>query len=126
MHPHSRLDLESYTLARYWIPAFAGMTVQCSGYTYLQEWLPEVAEAVVAANMVDLVGIGRMALSYPNMPADVLQGNGLERKKICRTFSDCTTAPRQGLISGCYPLDKFYKSKPEASELKKIKKALSL
>ena len=24
---------------------------------------------------------------------------------ICRTFSDCTTAPRKGLVSGCYPLD---------------------
>jgi 2,4-dienoyl-CoA reductase-like NADH-dependent reductase (Old Yellow Enzyme family) len=100
------------------------LTIVGSGYTYLQEWLPQVAEAVVENNMVDSVGIGRMALSYSSLPEDVLQGNGLDRKKICRTFSDCTTAPRQGLISGCYPLDSFYKSKEEASQLKEIKKTL--
>jgi len=96
-----------------------------SGYTYLQEWLPRVAESVVSRNMVDIIGIGRMALSYPNLPADILNGQGLDRKKICRTFSDCTTAPRKGLISGCYPLDSFYKAMPEATELKKIKKILN-
>jgi hypothetical protein len=71
--------------------------------------------------MVDFVGLGRMALSYPQMPADVLQGAPLDRKRICRTFSDCTTAPRSGLISGCYPLDPFYKGLPEAEILKEFK-----
>jgi hypothetical protein len=42
---------------------------------------------------------------------------------LCRTFSDCTTAPRNGLISGCYPLDDFYKDLPERVELATIKKA---
>ena len=50
-----------------------------------------------------------MVLSYPELPADTLAGNPLERKRVCRTFSDCTTAPRNGLISGCYPLDPYYK-----------------
>jgi NADPH2 dehydrogenase len=45
-------------------------------------------------------------------------------KLICRTFSDCTTAPRNGMISGCYPLDPYYIAKPEATKLKEIKKAL--
>jgi NADPH2 dehydrogenase len=84
-----------------------------SGYTYLQEFLPLVAQAVVRENMVDFVGIGRMVLSYPEMPADALDGKKADRKKVCRTFSDCTTAPRRGLVSGCYPLDEFYKTRPE-------------
>jgi hypothetical protein len=42
-------------------------------------------------------------------------------KKICRTFSDCTTAPRNGMISGCYPLDENYKDLPEAEQLKQVK-----
>jgi len=103
---------------------FPDLIMVGSGYSYLQEWLPEVAEAVVSANMVDLVGLGRMALSYPDLPLDILQGRLPDRKKICRTFSDCTTAPRQGLISGCYPLDHFYKSRIEAVQLKEIKKNL--
>ena len=45
-------------------------------------------------------------------------------KSICRTFSDCTTAPRNGLISGCYPLDRYYAAKPESQKLKQIKQSL--
>jgi hypothetical protein len=57
------------------------------------------------------------------MAADVLAGRPLDRKRICRTFSDCTTAPRNGLVSGCYPLDPHYHALPEASQLEAIKKA---
>jgi hypothetical protein len=27
------------------------------------------------------------------------------------------------MVSGCYPLDEFYKTRPEAQEMKRIKKA---
>ena len=74
--------------------------------------------------MADSVGVGRMVLSYPELPADVLAGRPLQRKRICRTFSDCTTAPRSGLISGCYPLDAYYKDRPEAEQLAAAKAAL--
>ena len=104
--------------------ACPSMAIVGSGYSYLQDWLPNVAQKVVRDNMVDFVGLGRMVLSYPEMPSDVLSGNVLARKKICRTFSDCTTAPRKGLISGCYPLDEYYKEKPEADKMKEIKAAL--
>ena len=94
-----------------------------TGYTYLQEWLPNVAQHEVGGGHVDFVGIGRMVLSYPELPLDVLRGNPLARKKICRTFSDCTTGPRNGLRSGCYPLDDFYKQSPEAEQLRGIKES---
>jgi NADPH2 dehydrogenase len=92
-----------------------------SGYSYLQEWFPNVAQAAVRNGLTDFVGIGRMVLSYPDICADILAGKPLQRKRLCRTFSDCTTAPRNGMISGCFPLDPFYKQKPEFSILQKIK-----
>ena len=46
------------------------------------------------------------------------------RKRLCRTFSDCTTAPRNGLVSGCYPLDPFYKGRPERKALAEIDSAV--
>jgi NADPH2 dehydrogenase len=95
-----------------------------TGYTYLQEYLPHVAQAVVRAGWTDFVGLGRLVLSYWNLPADTLAGRGIQPKRICRTFSDCTTAPRNGIVSGCYPLDPFYKSAPEADELKQKKAEL--
>jgi NADPH2 dehydrogenase len=91
-----------------------------SGYSYLQEWLPHVAQNVIRTGKTDFVGLGRMVLTYPELCADVLEGKPLQRKRICRTFSDCTTAPRKGLVSGCYPLDEFYKQRPEAEQLKHL------
>jgi hypothetical protein len=66
--------------------------------------------------------MGRMTLSYPSILADSIARGSIEKKLICRTFSDCTTAPRNGLISGCYPLDRYYSAKPEFQELKEIKR----
>lgn len=92
-----------------------------SAYSYLQEWLPYVGQRLLTDGKADFIGLGRIALSYPTMPKDVLSGMPLERKKICRTFSDCTTGPRNGLISGCFPLDPFYKQRPEYDVLKNFK-----
>jgi len=99
-----------------------GLIIVGSGYSYLQEYLPQVAQYVVRNNWTDMVGLGRMVLSYPGILADAIQTGVINNKVICRTFSDCTTAPRNGLISGCYPLDKHYAAKPEAAKLKEIKK----
>ncbi|MBN1965023.1 MAG: NADH:flavin oxidoreductase, partial [Anaerolineae bacterium] len=101
--------------------AHPGLAFVGSGYSYLQDWLPQVAQHVVRTGKADFVGLGRMILSYPEMPADVLAGRPLQRKRICRTFSDCTTAPRNGLVSGCYPLDEFYKGRDEARLLAEAK-----
>lgn len=94
-----------------------------SGYTYLQEWLPLVAQHQVRLRRTDFVGLGRIILAYPDLPADLLAGRPLRRRSICRTFSDCTTGPRLGLVSGCYPLDAFYGAHPDAAPLK-VGKAL--
>lgn len=94
-----------------------------SGYSYLQDYLPQVAQAVVRNGWIDMVGLGRMVLSYPDLPARTLAEGAMQRKLICRTFSDCTTAPRNGMVSGCYPLDKFYKDMPEGKQLVELKKA---
>jgi NADPH2 dehydrogenase len=101
------------------------LAVVGSAYSYLQEWLPHVAQRVVREGLADFVGLGRMVLSYPDLPVDVLEGRPLQRRRICRTFSDCTTAPRNALPSGCYPLDPWYAARPEAARLKAAKGALS-
>jgi 2,4-dienoyl-CoA reductase-like NADH-dependent reductase (Old Yellow Enzyme family) len=100
----------------------ARLIVIGSAYSYLQEYLPHVAQFVVRHGWTDMIGLGRMTLSYPGILADAMAQGTLTPKLICRTFSDCTTAPRNGLISGCYPLDKYYSAKPEFQTLKEIKK----
>ena len=92
-----------------------------SAYSYLQEWLPNVGQHAVREGLVDFVGLGRVALSYPDLPADVLSDAPLKRQALCRTFSDCTTGPRMGLVSGCYPLDKFYAERPDAEKVRNVR-----
>jgi 2,4-dienoyl-CoA reductase-like NADH-dependent reductase (Old Yellow Enzyme family) len=96
-----------------------------SAYSYLQEFVPLVGQAVVRKGWADMIGLGRMILSYPALPGDVLQRGALTAKSICRTFSDCTTAPRNGMVSGCYPLDSYYGAKPEAEKVKALKKSMA-
>jgi NADPH2 dehydrogenase len=101
--------------------SFPRMILVGTGYSYLQEYLPHVAEYYIRNNHVDSVGLGRAVLSYPAMISDATSKGKLEPRLICRTFSDCTTAPRNGLRSGCYPLDEYYKNFEDAPKLKAVK-----
>ncbi len=103
--------------------AHPALAIVGGGYSYLQEWLPNVGQAVVAGGGAAMIGLGRMILSYPELAADVLAGRDLQSRLLCRTFSDCTTAPRNGLVSGCFPIDPFYKDHPQRVELTQAKKA---
>ena len=93
-----------------------------SAYSYLQDFLPHVSQAAVRLGWVDSIGLGRIVLTYPEILWDATEGRAIQRKRICRTFSDCTTAPRNGLPSGCYPLDAYYKESELAERLMELKK----
>ena len=79
-----------------------------SGYSYLQDYLPHVAQAVVREGWVDFVGMGRMVLSYPEMPLDALTKGSLQRKKglpHVQRLHDCPTPwPDLGMLSARRPL----------------------
>jgi len=100
---------------------FPEMCFVGTAYSYLQEFLPHVGQAAVREGWVDAVGLGRITLSYPDLARDVLEGRPLNRKRFCRTFSDCTTGPRNALPSGCYPLDEHYKKSEAGRQLRAIR-----
>jgi NADPH2 dehydrogenase len=101
---------------------FPDLVMVGTAYSYLQEYLPHIAQHYVRTGGVDVVGLGRMLLPYPGILADAVEGRPLDTRLICRTLSDCTTAPRNGLPSGCYPLDEYYGAMDEAGQLKQIKR----
>ena len=101
---------------------FPELVVVGSAYSYLQEFLPYVAQAAIREGWTDCVGLGRMLLAYPSLLLDAIEGRPMQRKSVCRTFSDCTTAPRAGLPSGCYPLDPHYRQSANANILKALKR----
>jgi 2,4-dienoyl-CoA reductase-like NADH-dependent reductase (Old Yellow Enzyme family) len=100
---------------------FPDLCIVGSAYSYLQDYLPQVAQAIIRAGYADFIGLGRMLLSYPLYPHDLLTSSRIESRQLCRTCSDCSTAPRYGLASGCYLLDSFYKQRPEAHRLRRLK-----
>ena len=100
---------------------FPRLIIVGTGYSYLQDFLPHVAQAAIREGWVDFVGLGRMVLSYPGLLLDAAEGRAIQHRLVCRTFSDCTTAPRKGLPSGCYPLDEKYKRSELANKLKLAK-----
>ena len=66
-----------------------------------------------------------MVLSYPEFLWEASAGSQMQRKLVCRTFSDCTTAPRNGLPSGCYPLDEHYKNSELARKTERAQETLT-
>jgi 2,4-dienoyl-CoA reductase-like NADH-dependent reductase (Old Yellow Enzyme family) len=101
---------------------FPNLIIVGTAYTYLQDFLPHVAQSALREGWVDIVGLGRMALTYPEFLWHAsTEESAIQRKRICRTFSDCTTAPRKGLPSGCYPLDSHYRTSEFAAQLNAAK-----
>lgn len=113
-----------WALSRSKAPNNPALLFVSSGLSYLQEYLPHVAQYLVRQGWTDLVGIGRAVLSYPTMLSDGIRDGTLNPRSICRTFGDCTTAPRNGLVSGCYPLDPYYTSRPEHQKIKELKRRI--
>src|SRR5437879_8626067 len=72
-----------------------------TAYSYLQDFLPYVAQAAVRQGWIDAGGIGRAILTYPEILLVVREGILIEGNGVCRTFRDATTAQMKGLLSEC-------------------------
>jgi NADPH2 dehydrogenase len=83
-----------------------------TGYSYLQEFLPQAAAANVRDGRVSVVGVGRATLAQPDLVRQLLDHGKLDRKRVCRTFSYCTALmrakdhPLGQYPTGCPPFDK--------------------
>lgn len=92
--------------------AHPDLAVVGTGYSYLQEFLPQAAAANVRDGRVSLVGFGRAALAQPDLVRQLRDSGKLDRKRICRTFSYCTALmrakdhPLGQYPTGCPPFDK--------------------
>ncbi len=92
--------------------AFPDLVVIGSGYSWLQQFAFSAAAAEVRAGGVTAVGMGRASLSQPDFARRLQSDEGLDQKRICRTFSYCTTLMRSKshplgqYPTGCPPFDK--------------------
>ena len=77
---------------------FPNLVFVGSAYSYLQEWLPNVGQYNVRNGLADFVGLGRVVLSYPDLPADVLSGSGFAGR---RSAARSATAPPDHAWAWC-------------------------
>ena len=76
-----------------------------SGYSWLRQFMPNVAAGVIASKGAAFLGIGRGAFAYPDTPRDVLAAGAMDPEKCCVTCSACTQLMRDGAKTGCVVRD---------------------
>jgi 2,4-dienoyl-CoA reductase (NADPH2) len=77
-----------------------------TGYSWLRNFFPNVAAAVVERREATLIGLGRSSLAYPDAPKDLMAKGAVNPSKVCIACSRCTELMRSGHPSGCAVRDK--------------------
>lgn len=83
-----------------------------SGFSWLQDFVPQAAAANVSLGRAAFAGLGRGTLSQPDFVKQLADTGRLDRKRVCRTFSYCTNLmrtkdhPLGQYATGCPPFDK--------------------
>lgn len=81
--------------------AFPEVPVVGAGYSWLRQYFPFVAAAMVRSGKAAVIGLGRGALACPDLAADLAGKGRLDPRKVCTTCSLCSHLLRQGKPSGC-------------------------
>jgi len=84
---------------------FPELAVVGPGYSWLRQFFPHVAAAVVRAGDATLVGQGRGAFAYPDFARDLAERGGLNIYRVCTSCSRCSQLLRLGRPAGCVVRD---------------------
>lgn len=86
--------------------AIPSLLVACSGLSYLRQFLPATAAAMLKEGRCDLVGLGRATFAYPGIASAMLSGQPLDEKDCCIACGKCSELMRAGTVAGCVIRDK--------------------
>jgi 2,4-dienoyl-CoA reductase (NADPH2) len=105
--------------------AFPSLPFVGTGYSWLRRFLPNVAAAVIKSGHASLIGVGREALAYPDLAAELADHGALNPKKICLTCSGCSRLLSSGGPVGCVVRDKsVYRIPNSFDNAKLLKKSI--
>lgn len=88
-------------LARAAQAPFPQLSVVGGGYSWLRQFFPAVAAAMVRARRTSLIGAGRETLAYPDWARDLADRGALDPRRVCTTCSKCSEMLRGGSVVGC-------------------------
>jgi 2,4-dienoyl-CoA reductase-like NADH-dependent reductase (Old Yellow Enzyme family) len=97
------------------------LTVIGGGYSWLRQFIFHAGAAKIERGQLDMVGMGRMSLAYPDAPKDLKKNGELNPAKVCVACSKCTQIMRDHGTTGCVVRDHetyapIYKQYREAAE----------
>ncbi|MBU9735731.1 NADH:flavin oxidoreductase [Diplocloster agilis] len=83
-----------------------GGVFMCTGLTWLEQFGANVGAGGIEQGWFDIAGFGRQAFAYPDYAKDVLEGQGMQRKKCCITCDKCYDLIQIGhTTTGCVVRD---------------------
>lgn len=92
--------------------AYPDLPMSTFGCAWLRQYLPNVSAGIITEGGAQLIGLGRMAFAYPNLPADIAAGRPFDENSTCVTCSLCSQYMAAGGHAGCYIRDReVYKVK---------------
>ncbi|MFA4945474.1 MAG: flavin oxidoreductase/NADH oxidase [Lentisphaeria bacterium] len=89
---------------------FPDLPIVGTGYSWLRQFLPDVAAGMLERGWASLIGIGRQAFAYPDLPRDLLAHGAIRPEKCCVACSGCTQLMRDGVATGCVIRDSAHYS----------------
>jgi 2,4-dienoyl-CoA reductase-like NADH-dependent reductase (Old Yellow Enzyme family) len=97
---------------------FPALPIVGAGFSWLRQFFPHAAAAMVQTQKAALIGLGREALAYPDWVNDLAERGVVDPRKVCLTCSKCSQMLRAGSRVGCAVRDaKIYQ--PEYREVRK-------
>ena len=93
--------------------AFPDLPMIGTGYSWLQKYALNAAAANLESGAIQLFGLGRGVLSYPDFARDALSTGELDEARVCKTLTYCSFLMRQKTNelgqypTGCPPFDKL-------------------
>lgn len=83
-----------------------GIEIVGSAYSWLRQFIPNVAAGVISSGGASLAGLGRSSFAYPDLPLDLLKTGKADPRKVCITCSGCTRLIRNLRPGGCVIRDR--------------------
>ncbi len=108
--------------------AFPSLPVVGAGYSWLRQFFPSAAAAMVERGKASLIGLGRGALAYPDWVNDLAAKGLLDSRRVCLSCSKCSQLLRAGIPVGCAVRDgalyqpKYNRAKKMAKESRRNEK----
>jgi len=84
---------------------FGEIAIVGTGYSWLGTLMANVGAGSKAGGLVSIIGVGRMALAYPDFARDIIEKGWLDENKVCVGCSGCTQIMRDGGMAGCVVRD---------------------